>query len=162
MKPPEGLGATLALIQAAAQFPRAARRDIGERPSLGGHHLPNCERYSGANRRTTSANSISDSAETGLGLNIFGPPSVEEAVRDVPQQFSQILTQRFRQVRVVLRGLQTRMPQQDLNQANIHAPLEHERGETVPERMRTKPLIEATGGPGFLERHRERCLRADA
>ena len=43
------------------------------------------------------------------------------------------------------------MTEQDLNQANVHAAFQHERGETVPERMRTKPLIEAASGSGFLE-----------
>lgn len=43
------------------------------------------------------------------------------------------------------------MSHEDLNQTDIHTPFEHPRGETVPERMGAKPLIEAASGAGFLE-----------
>ena len=35
------------------------------------------------------------------------------------------------------------MPQQELNDADVHAPLEHVRGEAVPQRVRPEFLVEA-------------------
>jgi hypothetical protein len=43
------------------------------------------------------------------------------------------------------------MSQQDLDNADVHATLEHVRGEAVPERVRPKPLVEAALVPRLDE-----------
>ena len=61
-----------------------------------------------------------------------GPPSLEETLGDLVEQSPQIFTQRFAQVGVDLRGADTCMSQQNLDDTNIHASFQQVRGEAVP------------------------------
>ena len=72
-----------------------------------------------------------------------GPPSLEETLGDLVKQSPQIFTQRFAQVGVDLRGADTCMSQQNLDDANIHALFQQVRGGTVPKRVRTEAIIES-------------------
>jgi len=56
-----------------------------------------------------------------------------------------LIPQRLGQVGIDLGGSQARVSEQDLDDADIHAPLEHVRGEAVPERVRSEIRVEATG-----------------
>ena len=60
-----------------------------------------------------------------------GPPSLEEAVGGLTQEVTELVPQRLGEVGVDLGGSQARMSEQDLDDADIHAPLEHVRGEAV-------------------------------
>ena len=73
---------------------------------------------SGPNRRTTSANSTSAFGGQTLESTMAGPPSLEEAVGGLSEQLAKLVTQGFGEVGVDLRGLQARMPQQDLDDAD--------------------------------------------
>ena len=83
---------------------------------------------------------------------MFGPPSLEEAVGGLTEQLPEILAQRFGQVGVDLRGADARMPEQDLNHADVHALFEQVRGEAVPERVRPELVIEAALVSRLVER----------
>src|SRR5271167_1742822 len=97
---------------------------------------PYWEVYWGPNRRMTSAKSTSASGGQTLGSNMAGPPSLEEAIGGLAQQFAELVPQRLSQVGVDLRGSQARMAEQDLDDPDVHAPLEHVRGEAVTQRVR--------------------------
>ena len=68
---------------------------------------------------------------------------VEKTVGGLGEQLPEVLTQRFGQVSIDFRGSYTRMSEQDLNNANVHALLEHVRGEAVPERVRPEFIMKA-------------------
>src|SRR4051795_1090126 len=108
--------------------------------------------YRGPNRRTTSANSTSAFGGQTLGSNTAGPPSLEEAVGGLAEQFAELVPQRLGQVGVDLRGSQARMPEQDLDDADVHAPLEHVGGEAVTQRVRPEIGVEPAGVPRLDER----------
>ena len=80
------------------------------------------------------------------------PPSFEEAVGGSAEQFPEIVAQRLTQMGVDLRGSQARMPEQELNDADVHALLEHVRGKAVPKRVRPKPCVEAALAARLMER----------
>lgn len=79
------------------------------------------------------------------------PPSLEETVGGLTEQFSEILSQRLAQVSVDLRGSYARMAQEELDDADIHTTLEHVRGEAVPERVRPELVIEAALASRLVE-----------
>ena len=74
-----------------------------------------------------------------------GPPSLEEAVGGLAQQRAKLVPQRLGQVGVDLRGVQARMAEQDLDDPDVHAPLEHVGGEAVTQRVRPEIGVEAAG-----------------
>ena len=78
--------------------------------------------------------------------------SLEQAVGGPAEQLPEIVSQRLGQVRVDLRGSQTRMPEQHLNDADVHALLEHVRGKAVPKRVRPKLCVEAAFASRLMER----------
>src|ERR1017187_1030123 len=79
----------------------------------------------GPNRRTTSANSTRAFGGQTLGSTMAGPPSLEEALGGLAQQFAELVPQRLCQVGVDLRGSQARNAGQDLDDADGHPPLGH-------------------------------------
>src|SRR3954452_24058624 len=113
---------------------------------------PYREVYWRPNRRTMSANSTSALGGQTLGSTMAGPPSLEEAVGGLAQQFAELVPQRLRQVRVDLGRSQARMPEQDLDDADVHAPLEHVRGEAVTQRVGPEIGVEAAGVSRLDER----------
>src|SRR5271169_7158474 len=113
---------------------------------------PYWEMYWGPNRRTTSANSTSACGGQTLGSTMAGPPSLEEAVGGLAQQFAELVPQRLGQVGVDLGGSQARMPEQDLDDADVHSPLEHVRGEAVTQRVRPEIGVKAAGVARLDER----------
>jgi hypothetical protein len=78
-------------------------------------------------------------------------PSFEEARGGLRQQLAELIAQGLGQMGVDLRGSQAAVPQQDLDDADVDAPLEHVRGETVAERVRPKTDVEAALVPRFVE-----------
>ena len=108
--------------------------------------------YWGPNRRTTSANSTSAFAVRTRGSTTAGPPSLEEAVGGLAQQRAKLVPQRLGQVGVDLRGSQARMAEQDLDDPDVHTPLEHVRGEAVTQRVRPEIGVEAAGVARLDER----------
>ena len=94
-----------------------------------------------------------------LELTILWPPSLEETLGGLGEQLPQVFTQRFGQVSIDFRRSHTRMSEQDLDNANVHAPLEHVRGEAVPERVRPELVIEAALGSRLLESGSRRRVR---
>jgi len=56
---------------------------------------------------------------------------------------TRIVPQRFGQVGVEFGGADLRMPEQDLNDPDVHASFEQVRGEAVAQRVRPKTVIEA-------------------
>ena len=115
-------------------------------------HWPYWDVYWGPNRRTTSANSTSAFGVQTRGSTMAGPPSLEEAVGGLAQQFAELVPQRLGQVGVDLRGSQARMAEQDLDDPDVHAPLEHVRGEAVTQRVRPEIGVKAAGVPRLDER----------
>src|SRR5208282_3414069 len=77
------------------------------------------------------------------GSTMAGPPSLEEAVGGLAQQGAELVPQRLGQVGVDLRGAQARMAEQDLDDPDVHAPLEHVRGEAVTQRVRPEIGVKA-------------------
>ena len=73
-----------------------------------------------------------------------GPPSFEEARAGLVQQLAELIAQRLGHVGVNLRGAETGMSEQDLDDADVDAALEQVRGEAVAERVRPKMGIKAT------------------
>jgi hypothetical protein len=67
-----------------------------------------------------------------------GPPSFEEARAGLVQQLAELIAHRLGHVGVNLRGAQTGMSEQDLDDADVDATLEQVRGEAVTERVRPK------------------------
>ena len=67
------------------------------------------------------------------------------------QQLAELIAQRLGQMGVDLRGSQAGMSQQDLDDADVHAPLEHVRGEAVAERVRVEARVKTTLVPRFGE-----------
>jgi hypothetical protein len=108
--------------------------------------------YWGPNRRTTSANSTAAFGGRTRGSTTAGPPSLEEAVGGLAQQRAELVPQRLGQVGVDRRGSQARMAEQDLDDADVHAPLEHVRGEAVTQRVRPEMGVEAAGVARLKER----------
>jgi len=82
----------------------------------------------------------------------MGPPSLEEAVGGLAEQLAKLVTQRLRQMGVDLRGLQSGMPEQDLDDADVHTPLEHVRGKAVAKRVGSESGVEAALVPRLDER----------
>ena len=113
---------------------------------------PYWQTYWGPNWRTTSANSTAALGGRTRGSTTAGPPSLEEAVGGLTQQGAELIPQRLGQVGVDLGGSQARMPQQDLDDADVHAPLEHVRGEAVTQRVRSEIGVKAAGVPRLDER----------
>jgi hypothetical protein len=60
-----------------------------------------------------------------------GPPSLEEAIGGLAEEMTELIPQRIAQVGVDLGGSQTRVSEQDRDDADIDAPLEHVRGKAV-------------------------------
>src|SRR5271166_622888 len=112
---------------------------------------PYREVYWGPNWRTTSANSTAAFGGRTRGSTMAGPPSLEEAVGGLAQQGAELVPQRLGQVGVDLRGAQARMPEQDLDDADVHAPLEHVGGEAVTQRVRPEIGAKAAGIPRLDE-----------
>ena len=81
-----------------------------------------------------------------------GPPSLEEAVGGLAQQRAKLVPQRLGQVGVDLRGSQARMAEQDLDDPDVHAPLEHVRGEAVTQRVRPEVGVKTAGVARLDER----------
>src|SRR3954471_2336637 len=108
--------------------------------------------YWGPNRRTTSASSTSASGGQTRGSTMAGPPSLEEAVGGLAEQFAELVPQRLGQVGVDLGGSQARMPEQDLDDPDVHTPLEHVGGEAVAQRVRPEIGVEPAGVPRLDER----------
>ena len=80
------------------------------------------------------------------------PPSLEEAIGGPAEQLPKIVSQRFTQMGVDLRGSYARMPQQHLNDADVHALLEHVCGKAVAKRVRPEPCVEAALATRLMER----------
>src|SRR4051794_21271952 len=104
------------------------------------------------NRRTMSASSTFAFGGQTLGSTMAGPPSVAEAVGGLAQQVAELIPQGLGQMGVDLRGSQARMPEQDLDDADVHAPLEHVGGEAVTQRVRPEIGVEPAGVPRLDER----------
>ena len=64
----------------------------------------------GPNRRTTSANLTSALGGQTRGSTMAGPPSLDQAIGGLAQQFAEMIPQRLGQVGVDLCGSQARMP----------------------------------------------------
>ena len=79
------------------------------------------------------------------GINHGWASFLEEAVGGLAQQFAELVPQWLCQVGVDLRGSQTRMPEQDLDDADVHAPLEHVRSEAATQRVRPEIGVETAG-----------------
>src|SRR6516165_7637133 len=103
------------------------------------------------NRRTMSASSTSALGGPTLGSTMAGPPPVEEAGGGLAQQVAELIPQGLGQVGVDLSGSQTRMAQQDLDDPDVHTPLEHVRGEAVTQRVRPEIGVEPAGVPRLDE-----------
>ena len=86
-----------------------------------------------------------------IGLATLGPPSFEQTLGGLGEQLPEVLTQRFTQVGVYLRGSYTGVSQQDLDNTDVHASLEHVRGEAVPERVRPELVVEAALASRLIE-----------
>jgi hypothetical protein len=80
------------------------------------------------------------------------PPSLEEAVGRLIEEVTELIPQRIGEVGVDLGGSQARVPEQDLDDADIDAPLEHVRGEAVTQRVRSEIRVKATGVTRLEER----------
>ena len=59
------------------------------------------------------------------------PPSLEEAIGGLTEELAKLIPQRIGEVGVDLGGTQARVSEQDLDDADIHAALEHVRGKAV-------------------------------
>ena len=81
-----------------------------------------------------------------------GPPSFEQAVGGLLQQLPEVLPHRLREVGVDLGGTDARMAQQNLNQADVHALLEHVCGKAVAERVWPKLIVEAALASRLIKR----------
>ena len=81
-----------------------------------------------------------------------GPPSLEEAIGGLTEEVTELIPQRLGEVGVDLGGSQARVSEQDLDDADIHATLEHVRGEAVTQRVRSEIRAEATGVARLDER----------
>src|SRR3954465_12604754 len=104
------------------------------------------------NRRTMSASSTFAFGGQTLGSTMAGPPSVEEAVGGLAQQVAELIPQGLGQMGVDLGGSQARMPEQDLDDPDVHTPLEHVGGEAVTQRVRPEIGVEPAGVPRLDER----------
>jgi hypothetical protein len=67
-----------------------------------------------------------------LALTMVGPPSLEQTLGGLMEQSPQVIAQRFAEMGVDLGGADTCMPQQNLDDANVHALLEQVCGEAMP------------------------------
>src|SRR5262245_42458460 len=74
-----------------------------------------------------------------------GPPSLEEAVGGLGQQVAELILQRLGEVGVDLRGPQARMPEQDLDDPDVHAAQEQVAGKAVTQRVWQEIGAEAAG-----------------
>src|SRR5271156_1609249 len=113
---------------------------------------PYCEMYSGPNWRTTSANSTSAWGGQTLGSTMAGAPSFQEAVGGLGQELAELVPQGLAQVGVDLGRSEARMSEQDLDDANVDAPLEHVGGEAVTQRVRSEIGVKTTGVARPVER----------
>src|SRR3954447_19900633 len=86
------------------------------------------------------------------GSAMAGPPSVEEALGGLAQQVAELILQRLGEVSVDLRGPQAGMPEQDLDDADVHPAQEQVAGEAVPQRVREEIGAEAAGVARLSER----------
>ena len=82
---------------------------------------------------------------------MLGPHSLEETIGGLAEQLAEVLTQRFGEVSVYLRGSDARMSEQDLDDADIHASLEHVRGEAVAQRVWPEAVVETAFASRFVE-----------
>jgi len=69
-----------------------------------------------------------------------------------------LVPQRLGEVGIDLGGSQARVSEQDLDDADIHAPLEHVSGKAVTERVRSEIRVEATGVACLDERGPRGCI----
>src|SRR5271157_4010052 len=113
--------------------------------------VPYWEAYWEPKRRTTSANSTLALGGPTLGSSMAGPPSFEETRGGLLKQLAELVPQRFGQMRINLRRSQGGMAEQDLDDADVHALLEHVRGKTVAERVRPEVGIKAALLAGLHE-----------
>jgi hypothetical protein len=65
------------------------------------------------------------------GSTMARPPSLEEAIGGLTEEMTELIPQRIGEVGIDLGGSQARVSEQDLDDADIDAPLEHVRGEAV-------------------------------
>src|SRR5271157_2804033 len=98
-----------------------------------------------------SANSRRGLGRSTRGSNMVGPPSFEEAFGSLVQQMAELLPQRLGQMGIDFGGAEASMSQQNLDEANVHSPLEHVGGEAVAERMRPKIVVKAALVAGLVE-----------
>ena len=81
-----------------------------------------------------------------------GPPSLEESIGGLTEEITELVPQRIGEVGVDLGGSQARVSEQDLDDADIHATLEHVRGEAVTQRVRPEIGVKAAGDARLNER----------
>ena len=81
-----------------------------------------------------------------------GRPLLEEAVGGLAQQDAELILQRLGEVGVDLRGPQAGMPEQDLDNADVHPAQEQVAGEAVTQRVRQEIGAEAAGVARLSER----------
>src|SRR5271156_2333504 len=108
--------------------------------------------YWGPNRRTTSANSMSALGGQRRGSTMARPPSLEEAVGGLRQEVTELVPQGLGQVGIDLGGPRALKTQKDLDDPDVHAALEHVRGEAMTQRVRSEIGVEATGVARLDER----------
>src|SRR5580692_12031944 len=113
---------------------------------------PCSARYWATNWRTTSANSIFPFGGQTRGSAMARPPSLEEAIGGLTEELAKLIPQRIGEVGVDLGGSQTRVSEQDLDDADIDALFEHVRGKAVTQRVRSEIRTEATGVTRLDER----------
>ena len=101
--------------------------------------------YWGPKWRTTSANSIFPFGGQTRGSTMAWPPSLEEAIGGLMKEVTELIPQRIGEVSVDFGGSQARVSEQDLDDADIDAALEHVRGKAVTQRVRSEIGAEATG-----------------
>src|SRR6202044_1730019 len=89
---------------------------------------PCSARYWATNWRTTSANSIFPFGGQTRGSAMAGPPSLEEAVGGLTEEMTELIPQRIGEVGVDLGGRRIIKKKKDLEDGDIHAPLQPVRG----------------------------------
>ena len=108
--------------------------------------------YWGPNWRTMSAKSTLALGGQMLGSTTAGPPSLEEAVGGLEQQLAELVAQRVSEMGIDHGGSQAGVSEQHLDDADIHAPLEHVCGEAVTQRVRSEIRVKAAGVARLDER----------
>src|SRR5271156_6950463 len=105
-----------------------------------------------------SANSIFPLGRQTRGSTMARPPSLEEAIGGLTEEMTELIPQRIGEVGIDLGGSQARVSEQDLDDADIHATLEHVSGEAVTQRVRSEIRAEATGVARLDERGPSGCI----